>query len=464
MHRDYMRAWRRRPSVRRAWLCVTLLSAAACSGLLDVSRPDIVEPDNLTSPAGLAAARAGAFGEFAKAFGGDASAPGDVRENHVLVSGLLGDEFKALETDATRIVYDARRIASNTPNGNLERFYLDLHRARQGAETAISLFASVAPANADTVLAEMNSLAGFVVTFLGEDYCSGVPVSTLTLDGNIEYSRPLTTTELFELAQTRFSESLARATAANNQSLQYLARIGRARALLNLGQHAAAATAVAGIPTNYSYLVRYSASTARQNNGVWYSNVQLRRWSMDNRKGVNGIDYMDAFTAGDPRTPWVRMPGDGFGFDRSAGPGFLQQKYPANTSPIPLATGIEARLIEAEAALRANDVTTFDNIHNALRATLATAAVGPVSTAGMTTVQRENYHFRERALWLYATGHRLGDMRRLIRQYGRTQDTVFPTGAYYRPVYPTYGNEVNLPVPTTELNNPNFTGCINRNA
>jgi hypothetical protein len=126
--------------------------------------------------------------------------------------------------------------------------------------------------------------------------------------------------------------------------------------------------------------------------------------------------------------------------------------------------GIEARLIEAEAALKANDPTTFENIHTALRATLSAAAVGPISAAGMTVRQREDFHFRERALWLYATGHRLGDLWRLIRQYSRTQETVFPTGAYYRPVYPTYGNEVNLPVPTTELNNPNFTGCLDRNA
>jgi hypothetical protein len=51
-----------------------------------------------------------------------------------------------------------------------------------------------------------------------------------------------------------------------------------------------------------------------------------------------------------------------------------------------------------------------------------------------------------------------------VRQYRRAQDTVFPTGPYYRPVYPTYGSEVNLPVPTTEKNNPNFTECLDRDA
>jgi len=77
--------------------------------------------------------------------------------------------------------------------------------------------------------------------------------------------------------------------------------------------------------------------------------------------------------------------------------------------------------------------------------------------------------FRERAFWLYATGHRLGDMRRLIRQYGRDPETVFPTGDYYKGGL-TYGEDVNLPLPRREANNPNVgnnpnpDGCLDRSA
>ena len=57
----------------------------------------------------------------------------------------------------------------------------------------------------------------------------------------------------------------------------------------------------------------------------------------------------------------------------------------------------------------------------------------------------------------------LGDMRRLIRQYGRTAATVFPTGAMrYRPGN-NYGNDVNLVIPFIERNNPKFNGCLDRN-
>jgi hypothetical protein len=73
--------------------------------------------------------------------------------------------------------------------------------------------------------------------------------------------------------------------------------------------------------------------------------------------------------------------------------------------------------------------------------------------------------FRERAFWLFLTGHRLGDMRRLVRQYGRNRDNVFPVGTYRAGPLGNYGNDVNVPAPASEiLSNPKFSGCINRDA
>jgi hypothetical protein len=73
-----------------------------------------------------------------------------------------------------------------------------------------------------------------------------------------------------------------------------------------------------------------------------------------------------------------------------------------------------------------------------------------------------NLFFREKAFWQFSRGHRLNDLRRLIRQYGRTQDAVFPTGSFFKGT--TYGIDVNLPVTDNEKTNPLFTGCIDRNA
>ena len=70
--------------------------------------------------------------------------------------------------------------------------------------------------------------------------------------------------------------------------------------------------------------------------------------------------------------------------------------------------------------------------------------------------------FHERAFWMYLTGHRVGDLRRLIRQYGFTANQVFPIGVDVNGV--AYGPDVNISISEDEQNNPNFHGCTNRNA
>ena len=86
---------------------------------------------------------------------------------------------------------------------------------------------------------------------------------------------------------------------------------------------------------------------------------------------------------------------------------------------------------------------------------------------GSSATQRlaEDLYFREKAFWTFSRGQRLGDLRRQIRKYGRTQDQVFPVGDHYRGG--KYGTDVNLPVPQAEENNPvleSRPACIDRNA
>jgi hypothetical protein len=62
---------------------------------------------------------------------------------------------------------------------------------------------------------------------------------------------------------------------------------------------------------------------------------------------------------------------------------------------------------------------------------------------------------RERAFWFYLTAHRLGDLRRLVRQYARTAESVYPTGAYHKQGL-TRGTQVSFIVPQPEENNPEY--------
>ncbi|HEU5175761.1 MAG TPA: hypothetical protein VFT96_13480, partial [Gemmatimonadaceae bacterium] len=98
--------------------------------------------------------------------------------------------------------------------------------------------------------------------------------------------------------------------------------------------------------------------------------------------------------------------------------------------------------------LASNAVSAFLTL-NALRADKGLPALIPAATAA----DREDQLFDERGFWLFGTGHRTGDLRRLVRQYGRNPETVFPTGAWHKGGF--YGTDVNLPIPQAEENNPN---------
>ena len=134
-----------------------------------------------------------------------------------------------------------------------------------------------------------------------------------------------------------------------------------------------------------------------------------------------------------------------------------------------VADWVEARLIQAEAALQAapddtsSQATGWLGIRNHLRETAITPALPDTTDPGSFDA-RVDLLFRERALWLFLTGHRLGDLRRLIRQYGRDQSTVFPVGPYDAGSG-TFGTDVNAPIPPDERKyNPRFTGCMGRGA
>lgn len=438
---------RARQIVRALATCSTiLLGACQSDSLLSASTPDIVTPENLGGGAGLEVLRAGAFGDLALAVGGTAAGHG-ATPGLVHYTSSFTDEVTYAGTFPTRRQFDERRVQDD--NVDLNRLFGNIHRARAAAENAAGAIEAGAGAT-DPRRSEMLSLAGFSYVFLGENFCSGVPISTASPTGELVYGVPLTTSQMFEQGVGLFDRAFTGVASGSPQ--QYLAAVGRGRALLNLDRVAEAAEAVASVPTSFRLNLEFSASSARQQNGVYALSGIDRQYSVSDMESPNGLAFR---SSADPRVPWTRTAGV-LGQD-GATPFFLQTTYGDPAAPLALATGIEARLIEAEAALRANDVARFSAIHTDLRSTIS---LPPVNTAAMTPTERVDFHFRERAFWLWLTAHRLGDMRRLVRQYGRTESSVFPSGGYFKGG--TYGTDTNFPVPVSELNNPNFKGCLDR--
>jgi starch-binding outer membrane protein, SusD/RagB family len=163
-------------------------------------------------------------------------------------------------------------------------------------------------------------------------------------------------------------------------------------------------------------------------------------------EGRNGQPFV---SAGDPRVEVSDEGTSSFDFSTEL---YAPVKYSAYTAPVPYATGVEARLIQAEAQYKAGSYTTALQTLNDLR---ATQGMDPLVPA-LTPTAQEDQIFAERAFWLFGTAHRLGDLRRLVKQYGRGAETVFPTGAYFKGG--AYSTQVTLRVPQQEeQDNPNYS-------
>lgn len=226
--------------------------------------------------------------------------------------------------------------------------------------------------------------------------------------------------------------------------------------------------------TSFQYLESFSQTTT--DNGLWtFNNSQGRYTVGDSTDTANGVanvvkNALPFVSANDPRVP-VKA-GTSFSpaikpFDQST-PLWVQQIWANRGDDVPLVSGLDARLIEAETKLAGDDIAGMMTILNGLRATPPTmGAFKPAAMAALaapaTKDAATSLYFREKAFWTFGRGQRLGDLRRLIRQYGRTQDNVFPSGVFFKGGA-QYGQDVNLPVTDTEKTNPNFTGCIDRKA
>ena len=423
-----------------------LLMAMGC-GLLDTSQPDIIDPGELDTPEGAQAKRIGAITEFTYAKDG-----GPTTDGQILTTGLLSDEFVLSTTPPTEQEVDQR--AMNETNGDIFTVYFQIHRARGAAEDAAgALQRFVADPDAEAGIPEMLSLAGFTYVYFAEAFCSGVPLSKVRGD-SLLYGGPVSRTAMLDTAIARFDSALAHPAIVVDANVQYLAQVGRARALLEQSQYAAAGAAVAGVPTAFEYVTEHAQSPAVLQNSI-HVNSAGGLWSVSDLEGTNGLPYR---TNDDPRVPWSFDPDNPVGLDGST-PQYTLLKYPDVGSAVAVANGIEARLIEAEAQLALGDTAAMLVTLNSLRA--LDPALSPL-TGPTSITEAEDMLFSERAFWLFATGHRLGDMRRLIRQYGRTEGTVFPFGPYLKGG--SYGTDVNIPVPIEEQNNPKFTASIDRNA
>ena len=324
-------------------------------------------------------------------------------------------------------------------------------------------------------LGEMYNSLAFLEISLAENFCNGIPLGH-TVAGVVTYGAPLSDAQVLDSALTHLDSAVAinKGTSAQAVFIQQQSAILKARALVDKGSFATAAGLVttSAVPTTYAY---YFATSQAKNVslGLWSIVNSTARLSVsDSVENINGIptttkNALPFASANDPRvnikagsavTPKV-VAEDG------TTPQFVQLIW-GRFDPIPEVSGIDARLIEAEAKLNTGDFAGMTTILNALRAAppkISNFQPGAMTalTAPTTKDAAVTLFFREKAFWTFGRGQRLNDMRRLMRQYGRTEDQVFPTGSYFKGG--SYGHTIQLAVTNSERTNPLFTGCTDRN-
>jgi len=460
------------------------VTVAACDtvkkNLLEATDPDVIDPSAVQSPNGATAVRNGALSRLRTA-----TADG---ESTWLFGGLLVDEYASSSTFVQNDETDQRSIQLN--NSIVNSMLRQVYRVRLASNQAIDLLNTWKP-TPDEDIGEMYFARGFAELQLASDFCNGIPLSEART-GVVVYGDPLPVDSVFKIASASFDTAMAHSTGTNAGAvlINRAARIAKARALLaiSLANAPAAAALVSGIPTSFRYDV--TASITGGDNVLWDQPISSNRYIIGdsiekNDRSITVKNAIPFFSAHDPRVPAHYKISKGDTVKAQDGGTFVIEADTlfGQTSAVALTSGIDARLIEAEAALAAGNPAGMMTILNALRASpqLLTAP-SPTATGthpGLTTpvmpalvdpgtkVGRENLLFREKAFWTFSRGQRLGDLRRLIREYGRNPDGS-DTGGY--PVGPhfkggVFGVDLQLPVTTSEqIGNPKFTACLDRKA
>lgn len=435
---------------------------SASERLLQVTDPDVINPSDVVSAAAAVAVANGTIATFRSITGGP-NANG--QESTWLFGGLLVDEWSTASTFVQNDETDQRQIKLD--NATVTVALRNLYRTRTRANESVAALLLKQP-TLRSLIAEMYLARGFAEMQLALDFCNGIPIS----DGNATppvNGPPLTNKQVFTLAAASLDTAIQYANGTDAQSvlMNRSAKVVRARVAISLNDFATAGTLVTGLPTAFAYQHTYSATT--NSSAIWGQAFSGRRYSVGdsiegNKRDIFVANAIPFSSAKDPRLPVVIPTSgsingqDGLTYARTT---IMWGQF----TPLDVVNGIDARMIEAEVALKAGNVTQWLAIHNALRA--APPKLGDVQPAAMpplvdpgTTDARVSLHFREKAFWTFSRGQRLGDMRRLITQYGRTEANTYPQGIHYKGG--SYGKDVNLPVVTDELNNALFKGCTDR--
>jgi hypothetical protein len=426
---------------------VRALAAAGALGTIVLASCDLgktlaVQPANLIpavtleAPENAALLVAGIAADFDCAF-----------NSFVVVGALIGEEFEDALQTADRWPYDQRTVTAAQARFSQNSctalgMYTPLQAARVSAANVRRLLDGWTDAQVpgrSLLIARASAYEAWSQLLIAEAFCETVfsTVRGETIDWGTKISRA----QALDSAIARFSAAITTAQGVGGtvaDSLRYFALVGRARAYHDKGTMASARTDAAAVPAAFVWNVTASNSNTRRQNRVF----QESNTGAVPSSSV-GARYRQASYTNDPR---IRIVNRGTFANGTNVPLWAQNKYPAVTSPIPVASGLEMQLLIAEADIASNRANTLSII-----AAMRTAGAQPAYT-GTTAAEdlAEIIDQRRRALFL--TGTHLGDLIRYNLTISPAAGSATPWGQTFGP---DRGNQLCMPLPLVEqLNNP----------
>jgi starch-binding outer membrane protein, SusD/RagB family len=417
-----------------------LLVAAGCNEITSLKQenPGALSVETLYVPTNAPLLVNGAIGDFECAY-----------NRYVVGSGLFADEVSVAISQTANFDYDARRMTTNHPYGTNHcnsptpsstqqpGIYTTLSVARATAHTAAAKLEGWTDAevpNRSKLIGQAYAYAGYDLVLLGEGMCS------IAINLGPEIQPPA----IFAEAVTRFTKAIAAATTANDATTLNLARLGRARALLDIGgaaNLAAAAADAALIPNTFVVNTSSDATNTRRQNAAFISMAQNSYSTVDS---VYRNVPVPGGTTQDPRVAVTDLNRNGTATGSRA---WIPTKYNLVTAPMRVASYAEAQLIIAENAASTGDINGAVTAINNARARTANvpAYVAPV---GATAADVKTQIIEERRREFFVEGHRLGDLRRYGLPFLPAAGTAYRYGG-------NYGTLTCFPLPDVErINNP----------
>ena len=328
--------------------------------------------------------------------------------------------------------FDLRIVLED--NSVLDDIYEPVQLSRGTAELVLTRLAELLPnANADVRVAQSHAYAGYAHIVLAENYCSA-PLQPGQAAASAD--------SIFKVAIGHFQKAVAVATAATRDTtnvlsradVRNLARLGMARAYLNLGDMPNAIAAAQQVPESFVAWIRHNQENAYQVNtyhgattganhniGVAAPFRNLNdpriRHRAAGRTGHNGRTVLF--------TPYVPRSFEGW----RTGNTLADTTAWDQGTDTQFGSGLEARYIIAEA--QGMNAANIEFVN-------ARRAVGNQAALDAATLTADQYMAAlrdQRRRDFYLAGYRMGDLRRYDKLYNLNQ---FPTGTHEDSRYGQY--------------------------